>query len=759
LKAFVLEIKGIVQGIGFRPFVYRLAHLCSLKGYVLNSPGSVKIHVEGKEGNITRFLKLFPKELPRGALVVDIKKEETTPLNFTDFVIEKSRIEGQTLFSIPPDMALCEKCESDIFDPKNRRYLYPFTNCTGCGPRFTIAYAPPYDRENTSMKTFFLCPSCGEEYGTVEDRRYHAEPNGCPDCGPSLSLLDSSGKSMSGEDPLAFASVALGEEKIVALKGLGGYHLAVDGTSDRGVEELRKRKLRKGNPFAVMVENLDMGEEIADLSPSDRKILSSREAPILVTKVKNQNPLSSQVAPGLTRVGIFLPYTPLHRILMRQVRRPLVMTSGNVSEEPIAVDNEEAITRLSGIADYYVTHDRDIVQRSDDSVVSNVKGRAYPIRRARGFVPSPVILQESYPSVVGLGGELKNTFTVIKDNFAFLSQHMGDMNSPTARTFFRDTYSFFMDFLNVRPLAVCRDLHPAYFTTAFSRELEGMEVVSLQHHRAHIYSLIAECGFRGKGVGVAFDGTGYGEDGTIWGGEFFTIEGMELSRMGHFDLFPLQGGDTTIRSPWKTALSLLFATFGAQKAISLGNRLFRKVPPGHIETVLDAIGKELNLVFSSSCGRLFDGASALTGTCTEATFEGEAAMRFEGQIHAGGKERIYPWKFNNEEGTYIVEYRGIIEGIVEDLLVGHERGMISKSFHDTMADIIVSLSAILRQEVGGDSVLLSGGVFQNLYLVEKVLERLSEKKLRGIIHRSVPPGDGGISLGQALYCAHRKEGG
>jgi hydrogenase maturation protein HypF len=755
-KAFTIELEGIVQGVGFRPFVYRLATRSNLAGYISNYPGSVHIHVEGEEKDLSRFMDNFHRELPGGAQIVQMTRKPAIPSGLEHFTIEKSAGRGEHLFSIPPDLALCESCERELFDSSDRRYLYPFTNCTDCGPRFSIIASSPYDRKHTSMKAFALCDECENEYQSPLNRRYHAEPNACAKCGPSLRIWGEDGREVPCSDAISSASRAILEGKIVALKGLGGFHLAADATRDDVIVELRRRKARKGNPFAVMVRDLRMAETIVSLSPTDRRILSSRESPILVKGLKKGAPLSPQIAPGLSRAGIFLAYTPLHKLLLSSVNIPLVMTSGNVTEEPIVMGNLEARKRLGGIADCFLVHDRDIVQRSDDSVVMNVGGRVYPVRRARGFVPAPVVLKHPSPTVVGLGGDLKNTFTVIKERFAFLSQHMGDMSDPLSRSFYKDTLSFFTRFLEVKPEAFCRDLHPSYFTTSLSSQFEDAEVFSLQHHRAHIYSLMAESGFSGKGVGVSFDGTGYGEDGAIWGGEFFTINGMALKRRGSLSEFPLQGGDSTIRIPWKTALSFLYATFGLEGTREHSHDLLNGVPISDLETVLDAIHKGVGTISSSSCGRLFDGVSALSGISRYATYEGEAAMLLEARagINRRGKGNLYPFRVEESGGILLVDWRGIIEGIVYDLKRKKDVSYLSSTFHDTLADIIVSLGSSLLEEAGGDTVLLSGGVFQNLYLLKRVTRLFREKKMKPIIHRAVPANDGGISLGQAFYAAH-----
>ncbi len=758
-----LILKGIVQGVGFRPLVYRLAIQEKLRGFVTNTAGSVRIVLEGPPEGIESFKEKLVNCLPRGAAITDFIEREIGPQGFDGFSIRKSEEHDPPFFTIPADMATCRACESELFNPSDRRYRYPFINCTDCGPRFTIVREAPYDRARTSMSVFAMCPECLKEYEDPLTRRYHAEPNACPRCGPKLSLLDANGEEVNCTNPLEETCRLLLEGKIVAIKGLGGFHLAVDATSDTAVKELRRRKRRDEKPFAVMVADLDMASKLCPVSETSKNILLSKESPILLIEAGGSSPLAPSVAPGLSRIGIFLPYTPLHRLIMDGVKRPLVMTSGNLSDEPIATGNREVTRRLKGIADAYLVHDREIVQRSDDSVVSELFGSPYPIRRARGYVPVPVILKEEIPEVIGLGGELKCTITVTKGRFAYVSQHIGDMESPLSREFYREVFSFFTGFLKSTPQAVCRDLHPAYFTTQIAEKLAeeagAGTIIQLQHHRAHIYSLLAESGFSGKGAGVAFDGTGYGDDGAIWGGEFFQIEGPELRRVAAFKYFPLQGGDSTIKEPWKTALSLLKETFGEMHARKLGKKLFPEIPAESVELVLSAIANNVNCVNSSSCGRIFDAASAITGTILRANYEGQAAMTFEALLKkARGPEKPYPWGIIEEGDFTWIDARPLFEKLTKDVLSGESPQQVSLKFHLAVAEIISEVCRLILEKIGGETVLLSGGVFQNLNLTELAVEKIEKKGYKVILHRQVPPNDGGLSLGQAFYAANKLMG-
>ncbi len=794
--AMLLTIRGVVQGVGFRPFVYRIAGRCALRGYVTNTPGSVTVHLEGEAGAIRRFRELFREELPSAARVARITAKRTAFQGFSGFTIEKSEQAGTALSTIPPDIAQCPECLRELFEPGDRRRGYPFINCTNCGPRFTIVGRLPYDRENTSMAVFPLCARCRGEYEDPGDRRFHAEPNACPDCGPSLSVKTREGKPVAADDPLGCAVDALRAGEIVAIRGLGGFHLAADATNEETVRQLRERKRREEKPFAVMVRDLAVARSIAGISKADEAILSSPPAPILLLETRRKSPLAPSVAPGLGNAGLFLPYTPLHRLILERLDRPLVMTSGNVTDEPIATGNEEALERLSGIASLFLLHNREIVQRSDDSVVRRIGGKMYPIRRARGFVPAPVLLKtrdihavlseakirnvpgalsklttppdylmlKNVPvikklGVAGLGGELKSTFCILKEGFAYLSQHLGDLDQVLVREFYEHTFGFFRKFLDVELAAVCRDLHPAYFTTSFAETLGAGRILSLQHHKAHLYALLAESGFTGKAVGVSFDGTGYGEDGAIWGGEFFGIDGMEMKRAAAFDYFPLQGGDAAIREPWRTATGFLHEAFGAADANRIAISRFPGVDPERIGILVDAISKRVNTAPSSSCGRLFDAVSAISGVCTKSSYEGQAAMLLEGCLQKGRGHGTYPFTLRDGAGRLGIDWKETIAEIVSDADAGVPAPVIARKFHDTAAEIVLAVSCRLAEGMGAAHILLSGGVFQNIYLLEKLLSGFRKRKLKVLIHREVPANDGGISLGQAYFAAQTISGG
>ena len=758
IAAIEITARGVVQGVGFRPFVHRLASRCGLGGWVENTPGSVVIHIEGDEAAISRFRALFGPGIPPAARVTRLSVRKTAPAGLPGFTIRASRRDGIALSTIPPDIATCPGCLRELADPADRRHRYPFTNCTNCGPRFTIVTSLPYDRERTSMAAFPLCAACRREYGDPLDRRFHAEPNACPACGPRLSVRDGDGATVDADDPIGAVARAILAGSIAAIRGLGGFQLAVDATNDDAVRALRRRKRREEKPFAVMFRDVGSVRAAARIHAADEAILRSPRAPVLLAPARARSPLAPSVSAGLPTAGVFLPYTPLHRMLLDRADRPLVMTSGNVTDEPIAIGNEEAMSRLRGVADLFLLHDREVVQRSDDSVVRRVGRGIYPIRRARGFVPAPVTLPRSFPDVVGLGGELKNTFCFVKGDAAYLSQHIGDLEQAPVRDFYEEAYGFFRRFLDARPRAACHDLHPAYFTTAFAERAGAERLFALQHHKAHIYSALAETGFAGKAVGVAFDGTGYGEDGAIWGGEFFSIDGMEVRRAGHLAYFPLPGGDAAVREPWRTALSLLRTTLGAAEAEPAARELFPGIPRDSVRRVLEALEKKINVAPTSSAGRLFDAVSAICGLCVRSSYEGQAPMRLEGAAvrSAAG---TYPFTLAEAGGQLTVDWSELVLGTVADARRRLPPGKISRRFHDTLAASIVAAASRLAECAGARHVVLSGGVFQNVTLLTRVLSGLRKRKLSPLIHRQVPANDGGISLGQAYYAAALVAGG
>lgn len=751
-----IEVRGVVQGVGFRPFVYRLAQKYGLKGYVLNDSRGVEIEVEGEEGNLKLFLEEMESSPPPLAKILTIKVQHLPPAFFTDFQIKESRTEEEHLILISPDIGICEDCLRELFDPGDRRYLYPFINCTNCGPRYTITWDIPYDRPNTSMAVFPMCPQCQREYNDPADRRFHAQPNACPACGPRVELLDASGRRIGGPDPILNTVELLKGGKIVAIKGLGGFHLAVDATDDGAVMRLRERKHREEKPLAVMSPGLKEISSYAELSPQEEIILTSPQRPILLLRKRYPNPISQYVAPRNGYFGVMLPYTPLHYLILRGNFLALVMTSGNISEEPIAIDNREALERLRGIADYFLVHNRDIYIPSDDSVCRVVRGKPLPIRRSRGYVPLPVFLKKEVPQILGCGGELKNTICLTKGGNAFLSQHIGDIENLRTFRFFQKTIEHLKRILEIEPEVVAYDLHPGYLSTQWALEQRGVQLVGIQHHHAHIASCLAENGVEERVIGIALDGTGYGTDGRVWGGEILIADQKGFQRAGHFQYLPMPGGEKAIKEPWRMGVSYLYRVYG-EEFRNLNIEFVHRLDRGKLEIILRMLRRGVNSPLTSSCGRLFDGIASLLGLRDQVSFEGQAAMELEMQIwgkaESALREGSYPLELKEEDKVILIPYQPIIKGVVEDLSRGAERGVISLRFHNTLVELFLEICRRIRERTGIERVALSGGCFQNLYLLTRLSERLEGEGFEVYTHSQVPPNDGGISLGQVAVAA------
>jgi len=752
-------ITGIVQGVGFRPFVYHLATSRQIKGFVKNTSEGVVLEVQGEDTDIDGFFQDITRYKPPLARITSIKREEI-PLNHTEsFTIIESDKALQNSALISPDIATCEDCLRELFDPKDRRYLYPFINCTNCGPRYTIIKDLPYDRPNTSMAHFPMCPACKAEYEDPLNRRFHAQPIACWECGPKIWIVDQDMNPLDTKDPIATIHQVLKEGYIVAIKGLGGFHLAVDAQNTGAIKRLRERKHREEKPFAIMVRDLNALREIALLNRRERALLLSNERPIVILRKRKSHPLSEEVAPNNQYFGVMLPYTPLHHLIMRGPFYALVMTSGNLSEEPICGDNEEAYQRLKGIADFWALHNRDILQRADDSVFKVVGGSARPIRRSRGYAPMPVFLLEQWkdlPPALGVGAELKNTFCLLRGNQAFLSQHIGDMENLETLDFFLETLQNLKHLLSMDPVVVGHDLHPDYLTTKYAQELKEVEIFGIQHHHAHIVSCMAENGEEGPVIGVSLDGTGLGGDGTIWGGELLLCSLVDYKRQGHLETVPMLGGDTGARYPWKMALSLLFRSYG-EEARDLAYLLLKDIPTQHIDLAINALKAGFNTFETSSTGRLFDGISALLGLRMKNTFEGQAAMELE---NLQARERIQPYEATVEwsDGSLILRTSPIVQGIVADLLANKKKGSIARRFHASLIQLLTLGVDTLRRETGIQKVALSGGCFQNATLLSGLKRNLKRMGLYVLTHRILPTNDAGISLGQAVAAAMLKGG-
>jgi hydrogenase maturation protein HypF len=727
-----IRVHGVVQGVGFRPFVYNLAQSLALSGYVLNSSAGVLIDVEGAPAEIERFLGELQENPPPLAQIEDIAVESLQPAGYAAFVIRESVDEPGHLAPVSPDVSTCDDCLRDFQTPGNRRFGYPFTNCTNCGPRYTITRMIPYDRPLTTMACFPMCEQCLREYEDPSNRRFHAQPNACPDCGPSITLS------------IETARELLRQGRILAIKGLGGFHLVCDPFNDAAVRLLRERKKRSDKPFALMVPDAASAERFCFVSDLERVALSSIRRPIVILTRRPDSSLSQALAPGNNTLGIMLPYTPLHHLLFGDAFSALVMTSGNLSEEPIVTGNREAASRLGSIADAFLFHNRDIHTRVDDSVARVFAGQERVLRRSRGYAPHPIALNFPVAEILACGAELKNTFCLTKEHHAFVSQHIGDLENYETLVFYRETLDRMKQLFRIAPTAVAYDLHPQYLSTKLALEMTDLQQIGVQHHHAHIASCMAENGIAGKVIGVAFDGTGFGTDGKIWGGEFLIADFAGFERRAHFRYIALAGGDTAVREPWRLGLSYLLDTFGAQ-IDSPDLPLFRRIPAKKIETVRSMIERKINSVETSACGRLFDAVASIVGVRDEVNFEAQAAIELEACALAG-LEDVYPFEVTGHE----IDVRPMIEHIVRDVLAGKPTGWIAAAFHNTIAAIIVEVCLRLRSAERIDRVCLSGGTFQNVYLVERAVSTLRASGFEVFLHAKVPPNDGGISLGQAV---------
>jgi hydrogenase maturation protein HypF len=873
-----VEVTGIVQGVGFRPYVYRLAIECHLAGFITNTAAGVSIEVEGPAEAVEEFVSRLPAEAPRLARITQLLAHAIPARAEVEFRILASRAGENRRVLISPDVAICDDCCRELFDPSDRRFHYPFINCTNCGPRYTIVRDIPYDRARTSMAVFPMCADCQREYDNPLDRRFHAQPNACWKCGPQVELWDAAGMRLvpalvpahssapatedvvgaglvpahswaptrgAPTDPIAQAAARLQAGYVVAVKGLGGFHLAVDATNPAAVSRLREGKRRVEKPFAIMASSLEAVRNFCQLDDASRALLESPERPIVLLRKKlvgarhgpppylpessgrqaegfgpqggvplreSSGPIAELVAPFNLEYGVFLPYTPLHYLLFAAGRfQALVMTSGNISEEPIAIDNAEAVTRLRGIADFFLVHNRDILLRCDDSVVR--VGQVAPrqslspsqaaepqvtveqvghgldrlghgqavqlLRRSRGYVPVPVFLDEDLPPVLAVGGELKNTVCLTKGRHAFLSQHIGDLENLESYAFFEATISRFKRILEVEPQLLAYDLHPDYFSTRWALGQTGLERVGVQHHHAHIASCMAENHLEGKVIGIALDGTGYGIDGAVWGGEVLLATYADFERMAHLDYVPMPGGAAAITEPWRMAVSYLHKHFGealweleipfvrnldvgAHDYAPLQKEMESQVGThGHVPLRKQAamlvrmLERGVNSPLTSSCGRLFDAVSALAGIRKRVNYEAQAAIELEAAIAGESKGAGYPFELQPEGSGWIIDTRPLFDALVNDLKCRVPVGIISRRFHEGFGDVLATAAKLIEAKTGINKVCLSGGSFQNVFLLEHLKRKLEADGLNVFTHSEVPCGDGGLSLGQALVAAHR----
>jgi hydrogenase maturation protein HypF len=750
-----IDVAGIVQGVGFRPYVYRLAIERNLAGSVANSSAGVTIEVEGPVEAVEEFVTRLPLAAPPLSHITQVWVREVPCSGDQEFRILASK-RGETVRTlISPDIAICEDCLRELFDPRDRRHRYPFINCTNCGPRFTIVRDIPYDRPYTSMAPFRMCPACQKEYDDPLNRRFHAQPNACWHCGPQVEFWDRRGRKIFVENPIAEAATALAAGQVVAVKGLGGFHLAVDATNERAVSLLRERKRRVEKPFAVMVPNLEEAAILCDFDEPARRALCTPQRPIVLLRKKAPDVLPEAVAPRNQYLGIFLPYTPLHHLLFAEGSfSALVMTSANLNEEPIAIDNQEAVERLSALADCFLVHDRDILRRCDDSVVRVVGGKVRQLRRSRGFVPRPVFLKEDVPSILAVGGELKNTICLTQGKNAFLSQHVGDLENVESYGFFEEAIEHLQRILEIKPQIVAYDLHPGYFSTKWALERKGVELVGVQHHHAHVASCMAENHLEGQVIGFALDGTGYGTDGQIWGGEVLVADYREFERVAHFDYVPMPGGEAAVREPWRMAVAYLDHHFG-DEFVRWRVPFVEELDARDTDVLLRMIERGVNSPKTSSCGRLFDAVAALAGVRRAVNYEAQAAIELEMAIAAGAIEEAYPLDILSSNSPWIIDTKSMFEAALCDLQSGTSTAAISQRFHNGLVETFARIAEMIRAARSLNRVCLSGGTFHNVYLLTHLQERLEQSGFQVFTHTEVPAGDGGLSLGQAMVAAHR----
>ena len=742
-----IEVVGTVQGVGFRPWVYRLATQLGIRGEVRNGVSGVTVEAFGEPSALDGLVRALESEHPVAAEIRSLRWSEIPPREVAEFVIAPSLPGNERRVSIPADLATCPACIAEIFDPSNRRYHYPFTNCTDCGPRFTIALDAPYDRPVTSMAGFVMCEACQREYEDPRDRRFHAQPNACPRCGPQLRLLDSRGRDLVSADPLREAVAALRAGNVVAVKGLGGYHLACDATSSQAVQLLRDRKHRDAKPFAVMVRGLPDAREVAVVSETEEKLLESVERPIVLLRRKPVGrTVAPEVAPGNPLIGVMLAYTPLHHLLLAEVGRPLVMTSGNLSDEPIVSEDVEAVRRLEEIADLFLTHDRPIVTRCDDSVTRVVAGAPLLLRRSRGYVPRPIpLIRPVARPVLACGAQLKNTFCLAAGDVAVLGPHVGDLDQLEVHRSYEEAIERMQRFLGCKPEVIAHDLHPDYSSTRYALERPEPVKVAVQHHHAHVASALAEHRLEGSVIGVAFDGAGYGTDGSSWGGEVLLASAEAFHRCATLRPVALAGGERAIREPWRIGLALLLDAYdGDPPALSS----FPAIPPEPAVLVRQVLAKGILAPRAHGMGRLFDGLGALVLGLGKSRFEGEVALAWNlvADPAAHGK---YPFSIDTVGSLLELDLRPTVRAVVEEHLRGVPASLVSAKFHDTLAFATATLVGRVRDRVGKFPVVLSGGCFQNARLAESLATAL-EPNFQVHLQRKVPPGDGGIALGQVV---------
>ncbi len=746
----LLRVTGVVQGVGFRPFVYRLAARHSLAGWVRNVAGTVEIHVEGGSTELDVFEHELQTEAPPFARINALELVPATPAGALDFrIVESADADG--IRPVTPDLAMCAECEAELFDPANRRFRHPFITCTNCGPRYTVIRSLPYDRERTSMSVFPTCPRCDVEYHTPTDRRHHAETVACPKCGPRVWLAQADGISLTeGDAAIRVAGAQLRLGRIIAIRGIGGFHLACDATNDIAVRRLRERKHRDAKPFAVMVRSIDEARNLGVVSAQEALLLGGAERPVVLLENAVGSRVAPSVSPGLDRVGVMIAYTPLHSLLLDEVGRPLVMTSGNLSDEPIAIENDEARSRLGDIADLFLLHDREILSRVDDSVARVVDNAPVLLRRARGYAPLTLRLPVSSPrTLLAVGPHLKNTFTLVRGNAAHVSPHIGDLDSIESLEHFRAALARYEQLFRIAPEVAVRDLHPGYLSTRVAEDLGLDRTIAVQHHHAHIAAVAAEHGVTTSVVGLAFDGTGLGDDGHVWGAEALVADLSGYRRAAHFRYVPLPGGDLAAREPWRVALGYLSLEPGIADEFALA---FSGIKSEGRVIAERQIERRFNAPLASSMGRLFDAASAILGIRQRASYEGQAAMELEALAGAQPAEPLtLPLR---ESGDFLVlDPVPLLAALGEQRQRGVDAGLLAARFHESVVRAAAAVAIIVADGAGIDTVALGGGSFQNARLLSGVRARLEARGIRVLVPRQLGPNDGAISFGQAAVAA------
>lgn len=746
IKRRRIQIQGIVQGVGFRPFVYRLAVGLGLDGWVCNGPGGVLIEAQGEAATLARFELALAAEAPPLAVITSLESSSVSPLADAGFrIVASSSGEGRPPLS--PDCDVCADCLAELFDPADRRYRYPFINCTNCGPRYSIITATPYDRPATTMAAFPMCQACAAEYTDPADRRFHAQPIACPVCGPQLRLVTAAGHSVAGE-PMAEAVAALRAGRIVAIKGIGGYHLAVDPCNGAAVRELRRRKRRDEKPFALLTESLTSAAQLVKMTAVEERFLTGVERPILLLRKKEGNPIAPEVAPANGYFGLMLPAAPLHYLLLRDNFPALVMTSANYSDEPLLYREDEVLQRLAGVADLFLVHDRAIHAPSDDSVIRVFRSHPLLLRRSRGYVPRAIRVPELVRPVLGTGGELKATVCLAAGGEAFLSRHLGDLKNPATLAVYGDSITALQQITAIAPAVVGYDLHPDYLSSGVAASFNDLQQRGVQHHHAHLAACMAENLLEGEVIGVIFDGAGYGEDGTIWGGEFLVGGYGGYYRAGHLRPLRLPGGDVAATQPWRMAVAVLYQLHG-DGLFELPLDCLQAVPAAERSILLQMLAKGLNSPLTSSCGRLFDAVAALLGIRSRMSYEGQAAIELEGVAEQGSGTRLYPFVLDSEK-TLQLDWRPLMAALLADIMAGLPAAEIAAAFHRSLAAATTAVCREIRRQSGLGRVALSGGVFQNRLLSEALLGLLESDGFTVYTHRLVPPNDGGLALGQAM---------